>query len=173
MDRLNLGSKYDWFVLSRSDELHACKHPDIGSLDPKFAWVPEGEHYGGWSDRHIIASAEVFAKVINLTAEVVCNTALHLPKLLNASSTAAVNIEQLQKLVWEAGGVSVREVNRTMFLVKTSDDPSSRSPGFGHDLLAQYGLLLKYGSEMSLLQERCPTLPEALHRLQQGSLEDN
>ncbi|CAL5224032.1 g6653 [Coccomyxa viridis] len=35
-------SKYDWFILSRSDELYACEHPDVKGLDPAYAWLPEG-----------------------------------------------------------------------------------------------------------------------------------
>ena len=171
MDRLHLGSKYDWFVLSRSDELHACKHPHIVSLNPAFAWLPEGEHYGGWSDRHIVASSKVFAKVINITNEVVCRSDVYLPKLLTARLKAEVNIELLQKIVWDEVGVSVREFNRTMLLVKTPEDTTSRSGGEGHDLLAQHGLLLKYGGEMTLVKEQCPNMPEELLRLGQKSLE--
>ena len=47
----HLLKKYDWFILSRADEFHICDHIPLADMDSKFAWVPEGEHYGGWQDR--------------------------------------------------------------------------------------------------------------------------
>ena len=160
----DLLSKYDWFILSRSDELYACKHPDMKSLDPAYAWLPEGEHYSGWSDRHVVASSPLFAKIINMTTELVCRPEVWLARTQKAvSNHEGLNIEWLIKAMWDMWGIDGKEFARPMFTVKTPADPTSWSTGSDHPVLLEYGLLMKYHPEVTLTQAHCSPLEQSLH----------
>jgi hypothetical protein len=54
--------RYDRFVITRSDFVWLCPHPPLSILDPDAIWFPNGEHYGGVNDRHLVASR---ADVVN------------------------------------------------------------------------------------------------------------
>jgi len=54
--------RYDRFVISRSDFVWLCPHPPLSILDPCAIWVPDGEHWGGLNDRHLVVSR---ADVVN------------------------------------------------------------------------------------------------------------
>ena len=164
IQQYDLLSKYDWFILSRSDELYACDHPHVKDLDPAYAWLPQGEYYGGWSDRHVVASSQLFAQIINITTDLVCRPEVWLAKGQEAEiSNIFLNIEWLIKTMWDLVGIPAMEFARPMFTVKTPADPTSWSTGADHPVLSEYGLLIKYPEEMRLAQEQCPNLVQALH----------
>ena len=175
MKDYDLLSKYDWFILSRSDELYACDHPHVDNLNPAYAWLPQGEHYGGWSDRHVVASSQLFAKIINITTDLVCRPEVWLAIGQEASSDGSgLNIEWLIKATWDLLGITAQEFARPMFTVKTPTDPTSWSRGADHPLLAEYGLLTKYPDEVRLTEEHCSNLVQSLHDVKsyQGHAED-
>ena len=59
-------SKYDWFIITRSDFNWVVEHPDVKLLDPKFLYFLDGEKYGGVSDRHIIFHTSLATKVLSI-----------------------------------------------------------------------------------------------------------
>jgi hypothetical protein len=52
--------RYDRCVISRSDFVWLCPHPPI--LDHNALWVPNGQHWSGLNDRHLVVS---WADVLN------------------------------------------------------------------------------------------------------------
>jgi hypothetical protein len=52
----NVIDKYDRIVFTRSDYMFVCPHPPMDLLDPKNIWIPNGEFYGGVTDRHAVLS---------------------------------------------------------------------------------------------------------------------
>ena len=41
-------------------------HPKMQNLDPSYIWIPNGERYGGYTDRHAILSKNNFYDYLNL-----------------------------------------------------------------------------------------------------------
>jgi hypothetical protein len=50
--------KYDWFVITRSDFIWELPHPPITFFKNHEIGLPYGEHYGGYSDRHVVMKKE-------------------------------------------------------------------------------------------------------------------
>jgi hypothetical protein len=57
--------RYDRFVVTRSDFVWLCPHPPMSILDRESLWIPDGEHYGGLCDRHLIVSREDAIPALN------------------------------------------------------------------------------------------------------------
>jgi hypothetical protein len=49
-----LVDRYDWVVITRSDFLWPCPHPQVSLLDPSHLYALDGEQYLGISDRHMV-----------------------------------------------------------------------------------------------------------------------
>lgn len=47
---------YKRFVITRTDFQWTAPHPPLQYLDPRLIWIPEGEDYGGYNDRHAVCS---------------------------------------------------------------------------------------------------------------------
>jgi hypothetical protein len=149
-----LDKKYDFFVLTRADHVYLCPHDDITEIDTTSIWVPTGENYGGWTDRHIVAAGKPFVDAMHMTEDIVCNAEWWTQKLKNMSH-GTINLEVIQKTYWDHLGVTVKELNRTMFTVRTQNDPTSWSHGVEHPMLSKYGLKVKYETELVASTDRC------------------
>lgn len=62
--------KYDWFVITRSDYQHLLPHVPVEYLDPDRIWLPNGEHYAGITDRHMVVSRKYVERVLSLVHDV-------------------------------------------------------------------------------------------------------
>jgi hypothetical protein len=63
---LNLLKKYDRFIITRSDFFWCLHHPKLDNLNSKYIWIPNGEKYGGYTDRHAVLSKENVYDYLNL-----------------------------------------------------------------------------------------------------------
>ncbi|UJR17075.1 hypothetical protein I4U23_003972 [Adineta vaga] len=151
--KLQLLDKYDWFVLTRADELYLCQHYDFTTMIEDDVLLPTGEHYKGWSDRHLIGRSSVFMKIINITNELVCNPDYWYRKFKR--NGRVYNIEQTQKFIWADMNLQVSELPRSMFIVRTQDDPASWSTGLFHPQLNHFGLKVKYPMELWSSHRHC------------------
>jgi hypothetical protein len=156
-----LDDRYDYFVLTRPDQLYLCDHVPIASLDPNVLWVVEGEGHGGWTDRHIVGHRDIFLKALSATFRMFCNPREYgqlIQFYVNAGlaiNSDYMNIETLQKMVWEEMGVPVRTLPRSMFTVRHGRDASKWSQGVEHDSFARYDLKIKYPDELETATARC------------------
>jgi hypothetical protein len=62
--------RYDRFVITRSDFIWLCPHPPLSILDRDALWFPDGEHWGGMNDRHLVASRNDIVDCLNVLEEI-------------------------------------------------------------------------------------------------------
>jgi len=66
----NLLNRYDRFVITRSDFVWLCPHPPLSVLDRGAIWLPNGEDYGGLTDRHLVASQANVVDCLNVIEDI-------------------------------------------------------------------------------------------------------
>jgi hypothetical protein len=59
-------SKYKRIIVTRSDFIWDIPHPGLESMDPDAIWIPNGERYGGFTDRHAILSQSNYEAYLNI-----------------------------------------------------------------------------------------------------------
>lgn len=62
----DLISKYDRFLILRSDYMYALPFPKMEILDERYVWIPDWEDYGGLCDRSVVLSRCHFEKYIRI-----------------------------------------------------------------------------------------------------------
>jgi hypothetical protein len=62
--------RYDRFVITRSDFVWLCPHPPLSVLVSDAIWLPNGEDYGGLTDRHLVASRADVVNCLNVIEDV-------------------------------------------------------------------------------------------------------
>jgi hypothetical protein len=55
----NIFERYDRFILTRSDYLHEAPHIPPGLLTDDNIWIPDGERYGSYTNRHMYALVRI------------------------------------------------------------------------------------------------------------------
>jgi len=142
--------KYEWFIVTRTDFLYACpRHLDPSRLRHDVVYVPRGEEYGGYTDRHVVAHRSIITRVLNLTSDLVCRPDIWI-------RNPPQNIEQSLKFWWErVSGLTVRRFPRSMFTVRAPKDPTRWSTGTYDAELNMHGLLSKYPDELTQTRRFC------------------
>lgn len=148
----NLTSKYDRFVISRSDHYYLCKH-DVSLLSQEYLWLPTGEDYGGVTDRHLVVSSQYLLDALDI-----------LPGLLKDPETYKDDISHQQdnpeKLIlrrWKVMGLAqrIRRFPRMMFTCAVSTDTTRWMKMT--DYVAPEGVHLKYVTEYKGSHQNCRT----------------
>jgi hypothetical protein len=62
--------RYDRFVITRSDFVWLCPHPPLSVLDRSAIWIPDGQHWGGLNDRHLVVSRADVVTCLNLIEDI-------------------------------------------------------------------------------------------------------
>ena len=57
---------YDKFIITRSDYIYTLPHPKMHLLSDNYVWIPDGEHYDGMCDRHVILPKKFLIKYVNI-----------------------------------------------------------------------------------------------------------
>ncbi len=65
---------YDRFVITRSDFFYEVMHPPLSLLPSSFIWIPDGEGWGGVTDRHIIVPRAHLEATLDIVSDIVCAT---------------------------------------------------------------------------------------------------
>lgn len=157
ISELRLLEKYDMFIWTRLDELYICRHADFTKFQAakNVVYLPKGEHWGGWSDRHLVAAGPAFMKAIGIANELVCSPRKWLSFLRSNNASYPINLEKLQALMWKNLDLTVEEFHRSMFTVKTPEDPTRWAVGSAHKILCKFNLLVKYPTELQNAEEDC------------------
>jgi len=66
----NVLDRYDRFVITRSDFVWLCPHPPLSVLDKDAIWFPDGEYYGGLTDRHLVVSRADVVNCLNIIEDI-------------------------------------------------------------------------------------------------------
>lgn len=140
----NLANQYTHFVLTRADHVYGCPHPFPSDL----VLIPEGEDYGGVTDRHFVAPREQFLKALNVST-ILCNAASY-------ASRNPENVETLFALFFSDLGLQIERFSRNMFLIRTQTDATRWSKGDDvENVLQKFGVLIKYPTELDLAKQTC------------------
>lgn len=139
----NLLAEYDRFIVTRSDFFYYCPHPPVDLLDRGGLWIPDGEDYGGLTDRHLVVAAADVEASLGLIDDIVTR-----PRALYDAmrGRADWNIERYMRLHFERKGLAqrVKRFPYIMFAVRAQTDGSSWSWG---QFDPQAGMIVKYKSE--------------------------
>lgn len=148
---LGLNSRYDYFVLTRADEFHLCRHLSFQIMKekcPKCAWAQKGEEYTGLSDRHWAASTDVFMRLLNVSQSITCNPAPYFQKNI-------CGLEKLLLVYTNVEKIEVIQFDPSFFTVRAANDTTRWSEGVENRDLAALGLKLKYPEEYAKAKATC------------------
>jgi hypothetical protein len=152
----NVFNQYDQFILTRSDYLHEAPHMAPSLLTNEYIWIPDGECYGGYTDRHIVCSSQNFLKYLNIVDAI-----FDRPKILynDMKFDRNWNIEKFLKFRMDSVGLSekVKLFPPTMFTVRGADGKTSWQLGEWNDERQFY---IKYKKEY----RNCQTTKALLER---------
>lgn len=119
---LNLTDKYDWFILTRSDYMYDVPHVPVEMLDPMYVWSPNGEHYGGITDRHLICPSKYILDATSLL-DCMVSTPSEFVRIFQAHySGGETNPETCILAYFKAKKIPVRFVPYFMYVVRELDE---------------------------------------------------
>jgi hypothetical protein len=142
----DLLEEYDRFVITRSDYMWPFKHVDLDLLSPSQVWVPDGEYYGGVTDRHTVLSRHNIEEYLNIFNMMVLRSNEYISMLFETTdNNGVINPEVLIKCHLKAQSIkTIRTFPYNMFTVRARDGPTSWSTGSYNENL---GYCVKYRSE--------------------------
>lgn len=135
--------KYDRFVITRSDFIYQLPHPKVEQMDEQNIWVPDSEHYHGYTDRHVVLSRTNLEPYLNILNNIVLRSHEYFSKMKVFNCW---NLERLIKfhLYQNNVGHLVKEFPYVMYSVRNIDGTSRWSQGV---FSSQLGYYIKYESE--------------------------
>jgi hypothetical protein len=116
--------RYDRFVITRSDFVWLCPHPPLSVLDRGAIWVPNGEHYGGLPDRHVVVSRADVVNCLNIIEDIL----LHPTQLYEEMKDRPTwNMEQFLQLHLHRKGI-LHKVKMFPYVMYTARHVHDDSP---------------------------------------------
>lgn len=140
-------SKYDYFILSRSDFMWELPHPPVSYFRRNIGLM-YGEHYGGYSDRHMIIPREYFVTVLSSLEDIIFNR----KKLIREMSHFKEwNLESFlyYTIKTKLNSVKIKYFPYSAYLVREKNGKTTWSFGVFNKKL---NLFVKYPSEYSLVK---------------------
>ncbi|MEB3334840.1 MAG: hypothetical protein VKP70_07630 [Cyanobacteriota bacterium] len=135
---------YHRYVVTRSDFMYLVPHYPLTNLDPAQLWLPLGEDYHGYTDRHIIADRETILPAISLL-DPILNTPADLYEELRGRQDYLSFEGYIGYAFRRAGLTSIlRRYPYTMYAVRHPDGRTSWSKGAYNEKL---GYCIKYKPE--------------------------
>jgi len=125
----NLIDKYDKFIITRSDFFWPIKHPPIEIFNDENIYIPDGEGYGGYTDRYVILSKTYIEKYLSIINPIVCEPQ-KLFKLMKYRSNW--NLERYLKLYFQFNNLSkkIRFFPYIMYTIFPNPDNTSEFEEF-------------------------------------------
>lgn len=142
----NLLGAYDWFVITRSDYYYDIPHPPLSILSKEHVWVPNGEHYGGITDRHLVVPREFVEPALDVMSAIIKD-----PHGLRAEMQPVMscwNLERYLALHFNKRGLLSR-LGTFPYIMFTVRDPGDRSRWAWGRYNTEAGMIVKYESEFS------------------------
>jgi len=135
--------KYDRFVITRSDYLYKLPHPKVDRMNSNCIWIPNAEHYGGYTYRHAILSKTTIVPYLNILN---CLFERSNNYFMKMKSYTEWNLEKLIRFHLEENKIDhlVREFPYVMYTVRSPTGSTRWEKGtFSKEL----GYCIKYPSE--------------------------
>jgi hypothetical protein len=147
LEHANLVSEYDWIIITRSDFMWTIPYPSIDLFSSDHVYVPDGEWYGGYTDRHIMIPRQLFARVMEGTKEVF-HAPTKLMERMRKKGLAEWNTEQFIWFQFNTLGLRsrVRFFPYFMFTIREEGGHTTFSRG---EYDVQYRGYIKYSKELS------------------------
>ena len=142
LNEQDLLHEYDRFIITRSDYLYQLPHPSLELLDNNYIWVPDSEHYGGYTDRHVILNKTNLVPYLNILNNMILNSKDYYTKL---QKECEWNLEKIIKFNLEQQLQEVKEFPYVMYTVRNKDTGSRWSFG---SYSGELGYYIKYQSEL-------------------------
>ena len=142
----DLINKYHRFIITRSDYIYNLPHPKVENMNENCIWIPDSEHYGGYTDRHVILSKNNIKSYLNILNNLVLRSNNYFMKMKIKSDW---NLEQLIKFHLEQNNVLhlVKEFPYVMYSVRNINGSTRWSQGTFSNKL---GYCIKYSSEYNI-----------------------
>jgi hypothetical protein len=146
----DLLSRYERFVVTRSDHFYLCVH-DLSKLSHEFLWVPTGSDYFGICDRHFVANNATILAALDVLPPLVRNPEMYKEQV----TTYPYNTERFLLLRWQQEGLEplIRRFDRNMFLVAGSSDDTRWKPKGRY--IKELDVYLKYSQEYLQSRKSC------------------
>lgn len=103
----DLIDKYDRFIITRSDYMYLSPHPRMETLDPNYIWIPDGEGYGGYTDRHTVLTPDTIRSYLDIFNCLVLKSSEYYLRILSYHDNWW-NLEKLIKFHLEQRGLTSR-----------------------------------------------------------------
>jgi hypothetical protein len=139
----DLINNYDRFIITRSDFIYQLPHPKIELMDETKIWIPDCEHYGGYTDRHVILSKNNIVPYLNILNNITLRSNEYYMKMKNHYEW---NLEKVIKFHLEENNVLhlVKEFPYIMYSVRNINGSSRWMNGIYNNELGYY---IKYYTE--------------------------
>jgi len=139
----DLVSKYDRFLILRSDYMYTLPFPKMDILDEKYVWIPDWEDYGGVCDRAVVLSTSHFDKYIGILEAFYKKTDRYYSIM---ESRREWNMEMILRMHLEEEDLfwSIRRYPYISYAVRNINGTSRWSLGYFSEELGYY---IKYKSE--------------------------
>lgn len=99
----DLHNLYDRFIITRSDYHWLLPHPNVEhQLNQDLIWIPNGEHYRGVTDRHVVLSKKHLVSYLNILECMVLRSHSYFHKMQNHHSW---NLEETIRFHLEQHGI--------------------------------------------------------------------
>jgi len=139
----DLINKYDRFVITRSDYIYQLPHPKVEHMNENCIWIPDCEHYFGYTDRHVVLSKNNIESYLNILNNFVLRSNEFFLKMNYINDW---NIEKLIGFNLEQNNVLhlVKEFPYVMYAVRNINGSTQ---GSGGTYSNEFGYYIKYPSE--------------------------
>jgi hypothetical protein len=139
----DLINKYDRFVITRSDFIYQLPHPKVELMNENCIWMPDCEHYGGYTDRHVVLSKNNVETYLNILNNLVLRSNEYFMKMKDRCNW---NLEQLIKFHLEQNNVLhlIKEFPYVMYSVRNINGTTRWQQGNYSNKLGYY---IKYQNE--------------------------
>ena len=134
---------YERFIITRSDFIYQLPHPKVEHMNNNCIWIPDCEHYYGYTDRHVVLSKNNIEPYLNILNNLVLKSNEYFMKMKDKNDW---NLEQLIKFHLEQNNVLhlVKEIPYIMYSVRNINGSTRWSAGTYSNQLGYY---IKYQSE--------------------------
>jgi hypothetical protein len=146
MIKHDLINTYDRFIITRSDFMYQLPHPKVDLMDEKLIWIPDGEHYGGLTDRHVVLGRQNFAGYLDIFNNMVLRSNDYFMKMKMKSDW---NLERVIKFHLAQNNLlqDVRNIPYIMYAVRNINGTTRWSHGHFSE---KNGYYIKYHTEYDL-----------------------
>jgi hypothetical protein len=139
----DLINQYDRFVITRSDFIYQLPHPKLELMQDSYIWIPDSEHYGGYTDRHVVLSRRHVEPYLNILTNMILRSNEYFHKMRHKDDW---NLEQFIYFHLEQNDVRryVKEFPYIMYSVRGVNGTSTWAMG----VFSEYhGYFIKYNTE--------------------------